>query len=550
PYGIKDRYAEGCGMQMELINNQITREQGVHSPRLNYHSFGLYFMARNISVPTTVLDFPKWKDFVKELKKGYTHVGISFIVPNVLKAKRMAEYIRKNYPKTKIILGGYGTIIPNLKEIMPYDEICPGEGISWLREYFGENREAPIVDAYVIAPLIKHIYGHKIKNRCVNIFPGLGCKNACSFCATSHKFGKKYVPFLSTGADVFASCLNAEKKSGVKNFGIIDENFLKQPERAKELLSEMEKHSKPYLLDLVFSSAEKVKELGVDFLVRLGVNLIWIGAESKNNIFKKTEGIDLQKLFAELQSKGIRIIASTILFLEHHDKESIQEDVDWAIGLNSEMLQFMQLIPYPGTKIYHQYTKEGKMIKNFPYTMQHGQDKLAFKHPNFKASEARYYTRNAFREKYETHGSAILNMAITATQGYKQAKEDFEYRKKHGLCWNPETLRYEKTKNPKPDKFMKLRIEVMRKEALFFRPTLLVSKVFAPNKACRKKNDMAIKLYNEVFGKPKLKEKVMSIVLLASGTVEAARIKIWKLLGRDEFARQPPTRRVEYHNRK
>jgi hypothetical protein len=28
PYGKKDRYAEGLGMQMELLNNQITRQQG------------------------------------------------------------------------------------------------------------------------------------------------------------------------------------------------------------------------------------------------------------------------------------------------------------------------------------------------------------------------------------------------------------------------------------------------------------------------------------------------------------------------------------------
>lgn len=58
PYGKADGYAEGIGMQMELLNNQITREQGVHSPRINYWSYCLYLLAENISVPTTVLDFP------------------------------------------------------------------------------------------------------------------------------------------------------------------------------------------------------------------------------------------------------------------------------------------------------------------------------------------------------------------------------------------------------------------------------------------------------------------------------------------------------------
>jgi hypothetical protein len=56
----------------------------------------------------------------------------------------MAEYLRKNYPDIKIIVGGYGTMLPDLEDIVPCDEICRGEGVSWLREYFGENPEAPI----------------------------------------------------------------------------------------------------------------------------------------------------------------------------------------------------------------------------------------------------------------------------------------------------------------------------------------------------------------------------------------------------------------------
>lgn len=60
-------------------------------------------------------------------------------MPNVLKVKRMAEYIRQNYPDIKIILGGYGTIIPELEELVPHDAKCQGEGVRWLRQYFGDN---------------------------------------------------------------------------------------------------------------------------------------------------------------------------------------------------------------------------------------------------------------------------------------------------------------------------------------------------------------------------------------------------------------------------
>ncbi|MDH3930263.1 MAG: radical SAM protein, partial [Deltaproteobacteria bacterium] len=272
PYGIKNKYAEGLGMQMELFNNQITREQGVHSPRTNFFTFPLYFLAENISsVPTTVLDFPTWKIFVRELKKGYTHVGISFIQQNVLKAKRMAEYLRKHYPETKIILGGYGTMLPDLEDIVPCDEICLGEGVSWLREYFGEQSDAPIKHPIMHGVSQKLLYGFSdVIDDSGMIFPGLGCTNGCFFCSTSNKFNNTYIPFLPTGESVFAVCEEGQEKLGVDGFAIIDENFLKMPDRARDLLAKMERHRQPYTF-AVFSSAETIAEVGVDFLVRLGV---------------------------------------------------------------------------------------------------------------------------------------------------------------------------------------------------------------------------------------------------------------------------------------
>ncbi|MEE8483260.1 MAG: radical SAM protein, partial [Nitrospinota bacterium] len=87
PFGVDSEYGEALNT-MELLNNQVTREQGIHSPRSNNPSFGLYMLAENIDVQTTVLDFPSWTAFTKEIDGGnYTHVGISFITPNVLQAK-------------------------------------------------------------------------------------------------------------------------------------------------------------------------------------------------------------------------------------------------------------------------------------------------------------------------------------------------------------------------------------------------------------------------------------------------------------------------------
>ena len=564
PYGVKDAYGEDLGCQMELLNNQITREQGVHSPRQSYWSFGLYLMAENVSVDTTVLDFPTWKDFTKELEKGYTHVGISFIVPNVLKAKRMAEHIRAQHPEIKILLGGYGSIIPDLDRMVPHDAVCHGEGVRWLRTYFGDDPDAPITHPALIGPAYEYIYGHASEPNGGILMPGLGCENACSFCITSHKFDKCYVPLLKTGKEVFAACRKTEIEKKASGFSVMDENFLKQPQRARELLGEMEEHNRPYVFDL-FSSAETIQQLGTDFLVRLGVRMIWIGVESKANAHNKTKGIDLHALIAELQSKGIVVQASSILFQDHHDERTIHEDIDWVIGLGSDLVQFMNYTPYPTTSLYEQIKKEGR-LKDVAYRYQHGQGELNFDHPHFKdPKDHARIVREAFRKKYQTDGPGILNMAITALRGYLRAREDFDERRRRGLVWNPETLRYEpgnanlpigkKSDNPgnanlpigtKPDRFMKQRIRAMRRIAFTYRPALLAAWVFAPNHTARERARNAMKLYDEAFGKPKAAERLKSMALVGTGAIEFARIYWGKLRGRDGIVRQPPTKRTEY----
>ena len=252
--GVQDAMTEPL-CTMELLNNQVTREQGIHSPRSNNPSFALYLMAENIAVPTTVLDFPTWDAFTREIETGgYTHVGLSFIIPNVLKAGHMARYVRKAAPQAKILVGGHGTAIPELRSLVDYDEICHGEGVAWLRRYFGEDPGRPIVHPAIRSSVNGHVYGAPIPGKSGIIIPGVGCQNACRFCATSHKFDRKYTPFLPTGRDIFAACRKAEDALGADDFGVMDENFCKNPGRARELLRLMEENKKAYSFAL-FSSA-------------------------------------------------------------------------------------------------------------------------------------------------------------------------------------------------------------------------------------------------------------------------------------------------------
>jgi len=67
PYAQDDAFGSRTINPMELYHNQVTRAQGAFSLRMFHRSWGLLMIQRNISAPTTVLDFPTRAAFEAEL---------------------------------------------------------------------------------------------------------------------------------------------------------------------------------------------------------------------------------------------------------------------------------------------------------------------------------------------------------------------------------------------------------------------------------------------------------------------------------------------------
>jgi radical SAM superfamily enzyme YgiQ (UPF0313 family) len=427
PYGVDDDFGRKEN-KMELFHNQVTREQDLFSYRFHHHSFGLQFLAQNVTTPTTVLDFPTQERFIEELKRGYDYVGISFIVPNLKKAQTMARLIRLHSPKSKIVLGGHGVNIPDLASTVEHDFVCHGEGVQFLRQLLGEDVERPIRHPLAYSSFNRRIMGVPLPQTSGILIPGVGCANKCRFCATSHFFGS-YAPYLSTGAEIFALCCEYEEKLGAVDFGVLDENFLKYPKRALELIDLLEKNQKYQYTFAIFSSAETLRQLGdLDLLVRMGVNFLWLGVESKREVYEKNRGVDFQALIADLRRRGISVLASAILFLEHHDQQTIWDDVDFAISLQPDYLQFMQLGPIPGTALYADYEQKGMLMHDVPFEEQHGQDMIWFRHPHFTREESRDFTRRAFEKDYTVNGASLLRSMRTALWGYHYARQHADER--------------------------------------------------------------------------------------------------------------------------
>jgi hypothetical protein len=427
PFGVDDEFGRKENI-MELFHNQVTRGQDTASFRFFHRSFGLYFMAANLDADVTVLDFPSKDRFRQELAEGYDVVGISFIAPNFKKAQEMARITRQVAPGATIVVGGHGAAIEGVGDKIDCDHVVRGEGIRPMRRLLGQDPDSPISHPTLPSSEKSSIFGLTVPGTPANLLvPGVGCINGCRFCSTSHFFGKAYTPYLSTGRELFETARRIADETGSDEFFVLDENFLKDKQRALDLIDEMERNERFFSFN-IFSSTETIRSFGLSNMERLGATFVWIGVESssKQGNFEKNVGLDARKLVSELQDRGVMVLASSILCAEHHTQDNIQGEIDFMIGLEADMVQFMLLTPLPVTPLYRDHQKAGLLRTELPLMDWHGQKELAYRHPEFPGDTAQHWIDSAFRQEYEANSSSLLRVIGTAFKGYQRLARRWE----------------------------------------------------------------------------------------------------------------------------
>jgi hypothetical protein len=434
PFARDDEFGSRAINPVELYHNQVTRAQGPFSLRMFHRSWGLMFIHENIAAPCTLLDFPTREEFVRELtSREYDIVGISSIIVNVGKVREMCRLVRLHSPRSTIVVGGHVTAIPGIERLIDADHIVRGEGVSWMREFLGEDTERPFVH-----PAIPSSFGFRVMGMpsprgggspSATIVPSVGCPLGCNFCTTSAFFGGKgrFVNFYERGRDLFEVMCGVERRLGVSSFFMMDENFLLYKRRALELLECMKQHGKAWAL-YVFSSANAIRKYEMRQLVDLGVEWIWLGLESSGSTYAKLNGTDTLALVRELQALGIFVHGSTIVGLEHHTPENIGGDLERAVAHDTVFHQFMLYTPIPGTPLHAQVAREGRLLDDVEFADMHGQFKFNFRHPTISRDASKDLLDGAFRLDFERNGPSLYRLVRTMWERWQRYGADADPR--------------------------------------------------------------------------------------------------------------------------
>lgn len=436
PYAQNDEYGSREINPMELYHNQVTRVQGVFSLRMFHRSFGLMLIQGNIEAPCTLLDFPSLDRFIHEIKHhSYDIVGISSIIPNIGKLKKMCELVRKYLPKATIVVGGHVANKDGIHEIIDADHIVTGDGIKWFRMFLGQDKTAAIRHPLAYSGLGTRILGitprDKPGDTAAVLLPSVGCPVGCNFCSTSALFGGKgkFINFYKTGDELFSVMCQLEEKLKVRSFFTMDENFLLHRKRTLRLLELMQKNNKSWAL-FVFSSARALKSYTIEQLVGLGISWVWMGLEGEQSRYSKLNNVETLPLVRFLQSHGIRVLGSSIIGLENHTPDNIDSVIDYAVSHDTAFHQFMLYTPIPGTPLYEQHRKDGTLLPESEFSLAdtHGQYRFNYRHQHIHNGREEQFILNAFRRDFEVNGPSLARLISTLLKGWQRYKDHPEKR--------------------------------------------------------------------------------------------------------------------------
>ena len=497
------KYGDAPSVGYELLYRQVLRAQGIFSPRtVNIH-FGLEYIAENLDAPTVVLQYPSKQELIRELKKGYDYVGVSFLMAVMHKMKEVVALIRKHAPQSKIVLGGYGTILKD-EVLKPYgDYICREEGVAFFRRLLGEP-EIPMPYKHPLIVSWLKVFGWKVSGT-GKIFAGLGCPNGCDFCCTSHFFSRKHIKLLPHGRDIYAVAERYLDLDPSLVFLILDEDFLLNKKRAMEFRECVMKGGKKLSI-FAFSSIKAISQYTVEEILEMGIDGFWIGYEGTRSNYAKQQGRPIQEILTEFREHGITILTSMIVGFDYQNQEVVAQELDGLMQLKPALAQFLIYGPVPGTPFHERVIKENLLHdiyttdKDLFYRRADG-FRTMMKHPTLAPEQIEEIQRWCFEQDFQRLGPSIYRVLEGRLLGYLKLKD---------------------SANP----LLREKAEYYATELRVAYPVFLAGRLLGPNAAVRRWIGEVERRIHEELGRPAFGEKLKSIMAVAAAAWTALTLKM------------------------
>jgi radical SAM superfamily enzyme YgiQ (UPF0313 family) len=293
-------------------------------------------------------------------------VGISCMTANAPRAYDLAQEFKKR--GATVILGGvHPTILP--EEASAYaDSVVIGEAegvwekllLDFQAHRLQKTYHQPSPD---LTRYVRMRYRKATLKRLFNVIPVMstrGCPYSCEFCCVSDLFGKtiRHVPVENVVRDL--------QDSGGKTYIFLDDNIMGKPAYAKELFQAI----KP--LKIRWAGQSSISFVHDEELMRMaaesGCSALFFGLESVSETQLKTMRKTIKEIklveeaIKKVKSFGIHFHASLVFGFDNDTPAIFPETLEFLQRNKIGTASLNVLTPYPGTKIYEQFCREGRLL--------------------------------------------------------------------------------------------------------------------------------------------------------------------------------------------
>ena len=305
-----------------------------------------------------------------DYKKIMRGVDVFCLYTMTSTAPRAYELADKFHRETgaRVLMGGlHASTLPQ-EALEHADQVIVGEGEGVILDVV----EGRLTDPVVRAPCVEDLDGVPfpdysiLKTRCdtANVMSSRGCPYCCSFCTTSRMFR----PYRRRSVESVIDELRYYKRLGFRYMNFEDDNFTADKEYAKEVCRRMIAEGLVFRETFFFGRTDLYQdEEMLDLLERAHLNRVLVGIESLNQ--KALDEIDKHQSLDDIRACGealsrhkIRLIASLVLGIDADGPDDIQKAVAFAKSIGAYQLQPAILTPFPGTAVYDQFVREGRML--------------------------------------------------------------------------------------------------------------------------------------------------------------------------------------------
>jgi radical SAM superfamily enzyme YgiQ (UPF0313 family) len=378
-----------------------------HDPPLGLIQLSAYLNQNNVSalvidLNVEISNYSELPNFFKNLISQYditeeTYFGIPFLTTFSKNSYELAFFIKKMFPKNKIVAGGaHATFMPNeVLENENIDFVVRGEGeITTLELLQGKNIN------FIDGISYKEINDNEIKlkhNQCrkrikdinilpipdykqlkieryrpvlgsykslpaINIITSRGCPGKCTFCCRT--FGN-YTSFLNAEKifDIIKYLIN---NFNVKQVNFYDDTFTLNKKRVIELCRLI--ISNNIKIDWTcFSRVDKVDNDLLKLMKKAGCYQIMYGIENFNSdvLFDINKKINIEKAFEVIKLTKSNKINTRVSLLIGNPKDTtdiLDYNLQQLRKMKPDIVVFNITTPFPGTELFNWAKSENRLL--------------------------------------------------------------------------------------------------------------------------------------------------------------------------------------------